>query len=164
MRRTLIPLLLMLAVQVSAGGAWGADLELPPGKWWEDSRLVERVQLTEAQQADIRRLVFEHARRMIDLHAVVKRSELELAEVVDRQRLQVAEVRRAFAAFQDARRALEQERFELMLAIRQVLSREQWDRLQDLRKDIQRRRGDPPERPVRPRGGPGERPPGPPGR
>ncbi len=156
---------LLLAV---AATTWGANLDLPPGKWWEDARVAERVGLSQAQQGEIRDLVYEHARRMIDLNAAVKRSELELADLVDRDRLDVTKVRAAFTAFQDARRALEDERFEMMLAIRKVLTAEQWQGLQELRQEVQRRRAlrgdDGPERRPRPRGGAGERPRLPPGR
>lgn len=147
----------MLALLAATTGL-AADLELPPGRWWENERLTERVGITDEQRGQIRDLVYEHARHMIDLTAAVKRSELELANVVEPPSLDVAAARRAFASLQDARRALEQERFEMLLAVRGVLTGEQWMRIQELRRELRRNRERPPgpdtpgDRP--PRGGP----------
>ena len=141
-------------VLVAATTGLTADLELPPGRWWENERLIERVGITEEQRGRIRDLVYEHARHMIDLTAAVKRSELELANVVEPPELDAAAARRAFADLQGARRGLEQERFEMLLAVRGVLTGEQWTRIQELRRELRRGR----ERPPGPEA-PGDRPP-----
>lgn len=153
-RRALIGVVVALAAAATVSAQ---DLRIPPGKWWENPRLVERLRLTSEQQEAIRELVVEHARRMIDLNADVKRAELDLAERVDREPLDPKAVRAAFAALQTARQRLEAERFELLLGVRQSLTPEQWDELerirQDLRQHLQQR--DPRDRPgVRRDGGP----------
>jgi Spy/CpxP family protein refolding chaperone len=134
-----------------------ADLNLPPGKWWENDRVVARVGLSLDQQRAIGDLVYQHAHRMIDLNAELKKAELELADSVDRDDFDPAAVRQAFVAFQKARQRLESERFEMLLAVRQTLTSQQWDRLLEIRRFVEqmrdgRRPGDRPVRPGPPRG------------
>ena len=138
-------------VLLAAGGAVsGQELRLPQGRWWENPRLVRQLGLTGEQRERIRSLVYEHAQRMIDLNAEVRHAGLELERRVSDDLEDLEAVREAFARFQQARRALERERFELLLAVRQVLTREQWDRLRRMRAERQRLRGR----------RPGRRPPG----
>ena len=146
MRNTVLTLLILF-LAVAAGAQ---DLNLPPGKWWDNERLAERLELTEAQREEIRAQVYEHARRMIDLNAGVKRAELELANLVANSDFESAAARAAFAGLQDARRALESERFEMLLAVRGVLSDQQWQEIQNIRRQIRRSRehdGPPGQRP-----------------
>jgi Spy/CpxP family protein refolding chaperone len=153
-------LIVMVAVALCSP-AWAQELRLPPGKWWENEKVVQEVGLTGEQQAKIRDLVFEHAMSMIDLKANLDRRELELANAVDRTDFDAAAVRSAFSAMQAARQKLETEHFELTIAVRQMLSPEQWQKLQALHREFQRKRaGDDrpgPDRPMGPRPG-GDRP------
>ncbi len=155
MRRTLILLFIFPALLLSSLPSDARDYNLPPGKWWENDRVVEHLRLTEDQQAEIGDLVYESATRMIDLNAAVEKAKLALENQVDRRDLDAAAVRQAFKAFQDARRALETERFEMLLAVRVVLTPEQWEKMLSMREKLdrmrQRRDGPPP---------PGRRPPG----
>ena len=153
MKKWLITCALLAAVLPLAA----QELELPPGKWWEDQRLAERVGLSSDQQQQIRDLVYRGARRMIDLKAAVDLAGLDLAEVVNSSDFDAEAVRAAYAVFQNARHRLENERFEMLLDVRQVLTTEQWRKLQELKRRVQQNRGQQ-RRPVqRPQG---ERPPG----
>lgn len=135
-------LILMSAVPLAAD-----ELELPPGRWWENEQVQAEVQLTDEQQQRIHELVYDHAHRMIDLAATVKKTELDLRDLADRPDFDPAAARAAFARFQKARQALELERFELLLSIRQTLSAEQWQALSALRREHLRRRADDGRRP-----------------
>lgn len=148
-------LVLAILVCTAAGSALATDLDLPPGRWWDEERLGARIGLSDEQRTAIRELVYEHARRMIDLTAAVRRSELELARVVEPPGFDAAAARRAFGGLQEARRALEDQRFEMLLGVRGVLTAEQWVTIQELRRAQRRDR----ERPLGP-APPGERPPG----
>ena len=147
---------LVAAMLVAVGAATVAadDLEMPPGRWWDNERLVERIDLTGEQRERIRDLVYRHARRMIDLTAAVKGAELELANVVEPPAFEADAARRAFARLQEARRELEHERFEMLLALRGELSADQWVEVQQLRRELRRHRDRPPGD-----GPPGARPP-----
>lgn len=116
------------------------DFNLPPGKWWEDQRMVSRIGLTEEQQGQIREVVFVHARRMIDLKADVDKAGLDLASSVDQKVFDPAPVRAAYAVFQTARQKLENERFEMLLEVRLVLTYEQWQKIEEIKRRMQEMR------------------------
>jgi Spy/CpxP family protein refolding chaperone len=96
--------------------------------------------LTEEQQRAIGDLVYRHAHQMIDLNANLKKAELALADAVDQDDFDTAAVRKAFAEFQNARRDLEIERFEMLLAVRESLTTEQWNELLEIRRYLERMR------------------------
>ena len=152
--------LIILAMLASAGPLTARDVDLPPGRWWDDPRVIERIGLGEEQQERIREIVFDHARRMIDLKAEVDRAGLDLAATVDRRDFDPAPVRAAFAVFQTARQKLENERFEMLLAVRLVLTYEQWQRIEEMKRRIQQRRPDQSLPGARGPGSQGDRPPG----
>jgi len=157
-------ILIIIVVLAAAGPLAANDFDLPPGKWWEDQRLVDRIGLTEEQQNLIREVVFEHARRMIDLKADVDKSGLDLAGTVDQQDFDPAPVRAAYAVFQTARQKLENERFEMLLEVRLILTYEQWQKIEDIKRRMQQMRSQQQRRPgARGQGGQrpqGDRPPG----
>jgi Spy/CpxP family protein refolding chaperone len=148
--------LLMIGALLAVAGSLGAaEFDLPPGKWWENERLAKHIDLSPEQQQQISDKVYEHAIRMIDLEAAVKRTGLELANEVSRAEFKPDQVRAFFGEFQNARRALETERFEMLLSVRQVLSSEQWLEIQNVRQRMRQSRGDRPDegRPPRDRFG-----------
>ena len=137
MKRMMMTLMVLISSAMVAGAA---GLDLPHGKWWENERVVQRIGLTEAQQKAISDLVYEHALRMIDLNAGVKKAEFELADLANRDEFDANAIRKAFGAFQTARRTLENERFEMLLAVRAQLTAEQWRSLLEIRRFLDRSR------------------------
>lgn len=131
---------IFLVVLATAVSATATDFDLPPGRWWEDQRVASRIGLTTEQQGQIRDVVFAHARRMIDLKADVDKAGLDLAASVDQRDFDPAPVRVAYAAFQTARQKLENERFEMLLAVRQVLTYEQWQQIEEIKRRVQQTR------------------------
>ncbi|MEN8162827.1 MAG: periplasmic heavy metal sensor [Acidobacteriota bacterium] len=165
MRRTLILLVTLGALVLSAFPAAARDFNLPPGKWWENDHIVAHLELTADQRGLIKDLVYEHAARMIDLNAALEKSKLALENQVEQENFDPKAIRKFFADFQEARRLLESERFEMLLSVRQVVTHEQWEKMLSLRERLEQRR----QHPDGPRPGPhpprnGPRPPGGPGR
>jgi Spy/CpxP family protein refolding chaperone len=132
------------------------EFDLPPGKWWENPRMVDHIDLSDEQQAQIREIVFAYARRMIDLKADVDKAGLDLASTVDQQEFDPEPVRAAYAVFQTARHKLENERFEMLLEVRQVLSYDQWRKIEEIKQRMKQNRAEQQRRP----GPGGQRPPG----
>ena len=156
--------LIIIVVLAMAGPVAANDFDLPPGKWWENPRLVDHIGLGEEQQAEIRGIVFQHARRMIDLKAEVDKAGLDLAASVDQREFDPAPVRAAYAGFQTARQKLENERFEMLLEVRLVLTYEQWQKIEEIKQRMKQNRPQQQRRPgARGQGGQGpegDRPPG----
>jgi Spy/CpxP family protein refolding chaperone len=153
MRRTLILLVTLGALVLSALPTSAKDYNLPPGKWWENDRIVTHLELTADQQARIKALVYGHATRMIDLNAEVEKSKLALENQVEQENFDPKAIRKFFAHFQEARHLLESERFEMLLSVRQVVTHVQWEKMLSLRERLEHMR----QRPDGPR--PGHRPP-----
>jgi len=133
-------MMMTLMVLAAATAVAAADFKLPHGKWWENERVVQRIGLTEEQQGAISDLVYDHALRMIDLNAGVKKAEFELGDIVVRDDFDPAAVRKAFGAFQAAKQRLENERFEMLLAVRGTLTAAQWKDLLEIRRHLERMR------------------------
>ena len=153
--------LMIIAVLAVVGPLAANDFDLPPGKWWENPRLVNHIGLADEQQDQIRGIVYQHAREMIDLKADVDKAGLDLADSVDQQEFDPAPVRAAYAVFQTARQKLENERFEMLLEVRLVLTYEQWRKIEEIKQRMKQNR---PQQQRRPGAGSqrpqGERPPG----
>ncbi len=60
----------------------------------------------------------------------------------DQSAFDAAKVRAAFTALQSARQSLETAHFELLLSIRELLSLEQWQALQEMHEEVVRRRAE----------------------
>jgi len=118
----------------------GAAFDLPPGRWWQNEQLAERIGLTPEQQNKIHTLVLDSARRMVDLSANVRKAEIDLREAAGADQLDIEKVRASHARMQAARMALENDRFELLLSIRQLLTTEQWRELTALKAEHRQRR------------------------
>ena len=150
--------LVAAAATVLAGSTWAQPLAIPPGRWWERPRLAAELELSTEQRATLDAMALAHAKTMVDLKGEVEKAELDLRVFSDAEPFDVKRVREAFAMLQQRRTRLEQERFELLLKVREVLTAEQWKKLATLVKEVIRRDGvggpdDPqgPHRPLRPR-------------
>ena len=97
---------------------------------------------------------------MIDLKADVEKAGLDLADSVDQEVFDPAPVRAAYAVFQTARHKLENERFEMLLEVRQILTYEQWRKIEELKQRIKQNRAQQRRPGSRGTGPQGERPPG----
>ena len=135
--KRMMMIVMLVAAATSAGAA---EFKLPHGKWWENERVVQRIGLTEEQQKAISDLVYQHALKMIDLNAGLKKAEFELADLVDRDDFDPVAVRKSFGAFQAAKDRLENERFEMLLAVRGELTAEQWRSLLEIRRYLEQMR------------------------
>jgi len=124
-----------LAALAVAATAQAQGLHIPLGRWWERPRVAQELGVTQEQQALLEEATVAHARAMVDLKATVDKAEIDLRVAADRDPLDKAKVRTAFAAMQQARTRLEAERFEMLLRVREVLTREQWEKLKVLTRE-----------------------------
>ncbi len=113
----------------------GQVLQVPPGRWWERPRVAEELVLTAEQREQLEAASLSHARELVDLKAAVEKAEIDLRAAADREPFDAKAVRSAFAALQQARMRMETHRFEMLLAVRQVLTARQWERLKELTRE-----------------------------
>lgn len=166
MKRIIIASLLFLflaAVAVAQGpppkGPGGPPH--PPGKWWKSSEVVKELDLSDAQIKQIEQTFLDYRLKLIDLHADVERQEAKLQPLIEADRPDEQQVSAQIDTLLGARTRLEKTNIMMMLAIRRVLSVEQWKKLQA----IQEKREGPGGMRGHVRGGegPGGGPPPPPG-
>ncbi len=112
----------------------------PPdlGKWWKNSDIVRELQLTEQQITQIEKNFLEHRLKLIDLKYDVERQEALLQPLIEADRPDEAKVSAQIDLVLAARGKLEKENAMMMLAIRRVLSVEQWKKLESLQHERER--------------------------
>jgi Spy/CpxP family protein refolding chaperone len=113
------------------------------GKWWKNSDVVQDLQLTDAQITQIEQTFLEHRLKLIDLRADVERQETRLQPLIEADRPDEAKVGAQIDLLLAARGKLEKENAMMMLAIRRVLSVEQWKKLEAIQQGRERMRYQP---------------------
>jgi Spy/CpxP family protein refolding chaperone len=138
MRTRMMAAVLSAGVATLSASVWAQSIDVPQGRWWQRPRVAGALGLTPDQVQKLDATTLAHARTMIDLKAAVERAELDLRATAEAEPFQAARVQTAFAALQAARNRLENERFEMLLNVREVLTGEQWHKL----REFARRRAD----------------------
>ncbi len=112
-----------------------ALLSAPPpelGKWWKNSEIVKKLQLTQTQVAQIEQRFLEHQPRLAEANEQLKKREIQLNMRMRSIQVDDAKVRAQIEEVAAARAGLEKANAFMLLAMRKVLSREQWGKLEEL--------------------------------
>ena len=110
----------------------------PFGAWWKNSEVVKELQLSDAQVKQIGQTFLDYRLKLIDLRADLERQETKLQPLLEADQPNEQQVGSQVDAVVAARGKLEKTNTMMMLAIRHVLSVEQWKKLQT----IQHRHGE----------------------
>jgi Spy/CpxP family protein refolding chaperone len=100
------------------------------GTWWRDTRWVQALDLTSDQQRKMDDAFRQNRIKLIDLTATLEKAELMLEPLVENVRQ--GDETKILAQIDDvanARAELEKANARLLLAIRQVLTQDQWNKL-----------------------------------
>jgi len=165
--KTLYRALLSLALLPCLAGAQpppgaphppGPDL----GKWWKNSEIARELGLSEAQINQIEQTFLEQRLKLIDLRAELEKQEARLQPLIEADQPDETKVGAQIDQVLAARGRLEKTNAMMMLAIRRVLTVEQWKRLQAIQQERERmhqRMMGPPFAPGAPGGPPAATPP-----
>jgi TonB family protein len=127
-------LLLVLFTAGAQASGHAPQTPSPPrqdlGKWWKNSEIVRELQLSEAQVNRIEQTFLEHRLKLIDLRAELERQETRLQPLIEVDQPDEAKVGAQIDLVLAARGRLEKANTMMMLAIRRVLSVDQWKKLQ----------------------------------
>jgi protein CpxP len=118
----------------------------PPGRWWMDPALVQKLALTADQQKRIDALFQQNRLKLIDLSAALEKEEAILEPLLEADRPDEAQVLAQIDRIAQARAELEKANARMLLGFRGVLSLDQWKKLQAERANGPGSRGRP-ERP-----------------
>jgi Spy/CpxP family protein refolding chaperone len=103
-----------------------------PGKWWKDSALVSKIGVTDEQVQRIEKIFQDHRLQLIDLHAALEKQEAILEPLIGGDQPDEAQVIAQIDKVAQARANLEKSNAQMLLAIRRVLTVDQWKKLRDL--------------------------------
>ena len=100
-----------------------------PGKWWKNSQIVKQLQLKESQVAQIEQVFLNHQNKLLSANVELKKCELQLKTLMQAEPIRDAQVQKAIEQIAGARAELEKANSYMMLSIRKILSKEQWNKL-----------------------------------
>ena len=137
-------------------GGWGEGMRSgfrigPPGIWWHNPDLIQKLTLTPDQQKRMDDILQQSRLQLIDLRANVEKQELLMEPMLAANPPDTNKVLAQIDHTAQARAELEKANAKMLLGIRNVLTPDQWTKLQTEERDNRRmrmRRGDMP-------GGPG---------
>jgi len=141
-----------LAYSYPGPGGWGSRFHT--FKWWERSEVVQRLKLSDQQVSQIKEIYSDAAKKSIDLRAEFEKQSLELEQLLDRDTLDEDQIAKQVDAVQAARAALAKNHILTRVKIAKVLSPEQREQLETIKKESRERsmRGHPERGPRRPEG------------
>ncbi len=102
----------------------------PPGRWWMDPSLAQKLGLTADQQKRIDALFQQSRLKLIDLSAGVQKEEAVLEPLLEADRPDESQVLAQIDRVAQARAELEKANARMLLGFRSVLTLDQWKRLQ----------------------------------
>ena len=106
---------------------------LPPGLWWKDQDLVQRLELTPDQQKRIDDTFLQNKVTLIHMHASLDEEQLLLEPLLNANPMDQARVLGEISKIADMRADLEKANARMLLQMRGVLTQQQWTKLQQER-------------------------------
>jgi Spy/CpxP family protein refolding chaperone len=137
-------------------GGWGEGMRSgfrigPPGIWWHNPDLVQKLTLTPDQQKRMDDILQQSRLQLVDLRANVEKQELLMEPMLAANPPDTNKVLAQIDHTAQARAELEKANAKMLLGIRNVLTPDQWSKLQTERR-TRIRRDDMPGGPGEPRG------------
>lgn len=101
-----------------------------PGKWWKNPELAQNLGLTDDQISKMEKIFQDHRLKLIDLHAALQKQEALLEPMVEADHPEEDRVLSQIDQVAQARAELEKANARMLLDIRNVLTPDQWKKLQ----------------------------------
>jgi len=121
---------------MTADGPMTAGLRIgPPGMWWKNPDIVQKLSLTTDQQKRMDDIFQQSRIQLIDLKANVEKQEVLLEPMLDANPPDTNKVLAQIDKVAQARAELEKANAKMLLGIRGILTADQWTKLQADRRD-----------------------------
>jgi Spy/CpxP family protein refolding chaperone len=129
----------------AGGPRWGEEMHSglrigPPGIWWHNPDLVQKLTLTPDQQKRMDDIMQQSRLQLIDLRANVEKQELLIEPMLAANPPDTTKVLAQIDRTAQARAELEKAIGKMLLSIRTVLTPDQWTKLQAEERDNRRSR------------------------
>lgn len=121
--------LVMISMLAALAVATAAQANLPPGKWWKNPQIAQRLALEPEQQARLDTIFRETASDLIDRRAEVEKLQLAMRSELDQSQLNRQNLQRLAAQLTQARGRLFERELMMLVDMRGVLNDAQWDKL-----------------------------------
>jgi Spy/CpxP family protein refolding chaperone len=105
------------------------------GKWWQNSDIVKKLQISDAQVTQLDQIFYEHRMKLIDYGADMEKQDLKLQTLLDADVPDEGQIGSQVDQVLEARGKLEREFTMMNLDLRKVLSLPQWRQLKSIRGD-----------------------------
>jgi Spy/CpxP family protein refolding chaperone len=105
------------------------------GKWWKDSNIARKLQLTDGQITQLDQTFYDHKMKLVDYGAEMEKEDLKLQNLLDADEPNEGQVGTQVDQVLTARGKLEREFTMMNLDLRKVLSVEQWRQLKSIREE-----------------------------
>jgi len=105
------------------------------GKWWQNSDVAKKLQLSGGQTTQLDQIFYDHRLKLIDYGADMEKEDLKLQTLLDADVPNEGQIDTQVDQVLSARGKLEREFTMMNLDLRKVLSLEQWRQLKSLRGD-----------------------------
>jgi Spy/CpxP family protein refolding chaperone len=103
------------------------------GKWWQNSNIAKKLQLSDGQIAQLDQTFYDHKLKLIDYSADMEKQDLKLQTLLDADVPNEGQVEAQVDQVLAARGKLEREFTFMNLDLRKVLSLDQWRQLKTVR-------------------------------
>ncbi len=114
---------------VRAGVVYHSEL----GKWWQNSDVAKKLQLSDGQVGQLDQTFYDHKVKLIDYGAEMEKQDLKLQTLLDADVPNEGQVEAQVDQVLGARGKLEREFTLMNLDLRKVLSLDQWRQLKSIR-------------------------------
>ncbi len=128
-------------------GAWGGGEGMrsglrigPPGIWWHNADLIQKLTLTPDQQKKMDDILQQSRLQLIDLRANVEKQEVLMEPMLAANPPDTNKILAQIDHTAQARAELEKANAKMLLGIRNVLTPDQWTKLQAEGRDRRRMR------------------------
>jgi len=102
----------------------------PPGRWWNNPEMAQKLGLTADQQKRMDEIFQQHRLKLIDLNASLQKEEAILEPLMEADQPDESKIVAQIDRVAQARAELEKANARMLLGIRRVLNPDQWKKLQ----------------------------------
>lgn len=102
-------------------------------EWWKSPEMAQKIGISDAQVQKLDQVVLDHRLKMIDLHAALEREEVKLHPLMEAANPDENQILTQIDKVAAQRAQVEKANVQFMLAMRRVLTPEQWKKLKEAR-------------------------------
>jgi hypothetical protein len=123
-----------ISVTTGKGGVvYHTELRGELGKWWQNSEIAKKLQLSDDQIGQLDQTFYDHKVKLIDYGAEMEKQDLKLQTLLDADVPNEGQVESQVDQVLAARGKLEREYTLMNLDLRKVLALDQWRQLKSIR-------------------------------